>query len=80
MFSKKITCEVCGCRLIPTKEAVYQTRSRLSLIAPLTGEPSVFDTIDCPRCGCQILLKIRGPKYIEDSEDEGEENGETDNA
>lgn len=65
-------CDVCGKRFIPRKEAVYQATEKLSVTEVLTRVPKMVDATDCPRCGCQILLKIRMP--IVESEDNKNEN------
>ena len=58
---KKIKCEVCEKEIDMNniKSKVYQTVGR-SLI---TGS-ATFDTIDCPNCGCPIILKARNPRKL----------------
>ena len=56
-------CCVCGMRLEPRKETVYQVSESLSVTQALTDTAKVFDAIDCPRCGCQHVLKVRMPRF-----------------
>ena len=69
----KTKCSVCGKRFAPCKESVYLASESTSLTDVFTKAPRVYDAIDCPGCGCQILLKIRIPKIEErNSNDETE--------
>lgn len=52
---KKIKCDVCGYKFLPVKENVYQTKMSNGLFERST----IFDTIDCPKCGCQSTLQVR---------------------
>ena len=58
-------CCVCGMRFEPRKEAVYQVTESLSVAQVLTDAAKTFDAMDCPRCGCQQVLKVRMPKVVE---------------
>lgn len=67
MMNKKFTrCEVCGMKFLPDKKDIYTVKQETSLANVLTGGESIFDAIDCPRCGTQVLLKIRTPKIQEE--------------
>ena len=57
-------CKVCGMRLKPTKETAYQVVESLSVAQVLTNTAKTFDAMDCPRCGCQLVLKVRMPKMV----------------
>lgn len=62
MFTKKKTCGVCGYRVTPTKEEIYIVEEPRGFTECLTKPPTRFNAIDCPRCGCQIVLAIRVPR------------------
>lgn len=62
MFAKKKTCGVCGYRITPTKEEIYVAEEPRGIVEALTQPPKRFSAMDCPRCGCQILLVIRVPR------------------
>lgn len=72
----KTKCSVCGKRFMPYKETVYLASETPTLGTLLTKAPTAYDAIDCPRCGCQKLLKIRIPKIAE-RENENETESET---
>ena len=59
---KKIKCNVCACEFIPEKYEHYiardETRTGLSTIAGGVEE-KLYDTFDCPQCGCQIVMQER---------------------
>lgn len=66
---KKITCKVCGKVFYPKAE--YIARDRIvngGLINAVNGnsiEAKNYDAMDCPECGCQIVLKERLKKEKE---------------
>lgn len=62
MFQRKKKCGVCGCRVAPDKEKVYVAEEPRAFMETLTKPPLRFDAIDCPRCGCQIMLTIRADR------------------
>lgn len=62
MFTKKRTCGVCGYRVTPKKEEIYVAEEPRGIMETLTKPPTQFNAMDCPRCGCQILLAIRVPR------------------
>jgi len=62
LFQRKKKCDVCGYRFTPDKEAIYTAEEPRAFVETLTKSPLRFDAIDCPRCGCQIMLKIRADR------------------
>lgn len=48
-------CPVCGKRLMPTKEDVY----RIPVAAFFKLGAEYHECMDCPQCGCQVLLNTR---------------------
>ena len=62
MFQKKKKCGVCGYRFAPKKEEVYTAEEPRTMLETLTTAPTRFSAIDCPRCGCQIMLTIRAAR------------------
>lgn len=60
---KKITCKVCGKSVYPKSEYVVKDRTVSGgIAATLSGnydEPKIYDAMDCPECGCQMVLKER---------------------
>ena len=61
----KLKCSVCGKRFMPNKESVYLASECPSVIDVFTKAQREYEAVDCPRCGCQKLLKIRVPKIEE---------------
>lgn len=61
---KKIKCEICGYKFLAKKENVYRTQEE-SVVGNLLANRYIWDTIDCPECGVQNILRIRTPKYKE---------------
>lgn len=64
---KKNYCEclVCGCEFMITLGAVYLVQDEPTLADRLSCKaPTVFNAIDCPNCGCQMILKGRIPKVV----------------
>lgn len=59
---KKIKCNICACEFIPEKDEHYisrdVTKTGLSTIAG-GFEEMLYDTFDCPQCGCQIMVQER---------------------
>lgn len=57
-----ITCPICHRDFPLIAEEAYIARNvkRGGLAATLTGiEPTIYDVIDCPHCGCQVRLQER---------------------
>ena len=56
------TCPICHRDFPLIAEEAYIARNVKSggLVASLTGtEPTIYDVIDCPHCGCQVRLQER---------------------
>jgi len=49
---RKVTCTVCG-----ATSQIHKTG--ICVDTPLFGPTSYWDYMDCPMCGCQILLRKR---------------------
>ena len=61
---KSATCSVCGA----TINQIHKTG--ICVDVPLIGSPSYWDYMDCPFCGCQILLRKRLLNMTEIMEEE----------
>ena len=59
---KKIKCDVCGFRMLPTKEQLYEVREPQGLAASLATAAKTFEAMDCPRCGHQVIFGVRLPR------------------
>ena len=57
-------CNVCGKRFTLSKEHVYQVSEPQPVTKMLVDAVKVYDVMDCPQCGCQMLLKVRMPKFM----------------
>jgi len=57
-MNKKIKCSVCGYRVTPKRERTLRVDNNLS-----ANNFIYSDAMDCPNCGCQILLKLREMRY-----------------
>ena len=62
MNMKKIKCNVCACEFIPEKDEHYISRDKIE--TGLTkivnsSEENLYDTFDCPQCGCQMVMQER---------------------
>ena len=57
---KKRKCKVCKVRFKITKKCVYIAKERpvFSVLAK-AASVKTFDVIDCPSCGCQVVLGER---------------------
>lgn len=62
---RKLTCTVCGEEFYPKDEDRYVTAENKTsggLAGALSGTvegPELYDSFDCPFCGCQIVVKGR---------------------
>lgn len=54
-------CNICGKRLEIRRTEVYMVKRIDYATALLSRTEKVFDAVDCPRCGHQILLGERLP-------------------
>ena len=63
-----IKCKVCGCEFTPVIDKHYITRdngeSGIST-AFKHVEGNLYDTFDCPACGCQIVAQERKRTFID---------------
>ncbi len=71
----KAKCKVCGCEfnLINKRHYISRDAIKNGVAAFASGcyEESIYDTFDCPRCGCQMIIQQRKRRYVEsDDEDE----------
>ena len=63
-----LKCKVCGCEFPAIVEKRYTSRenqrnSRLSSIYEVR-ENTLFDSFDCPQCGCQYIAQERQPAVL----------------
>lgn len=61
-----IKCKVCGCEFTPVIDKHYIARDNgESGIATAfkSTEGKLYDTFDCPACGCQIIAQERKRNY-----------------
>lgn len=56
---KKIKCDVCGFKMLPQKELLYEVGESLGLVEALTSCAKTFEAMDCPRCGHQVVFGVR---------------------
>jgi len=54
---KYVTCDVCNTESFPKREKTVQTNA--SLVDSIFFSPACVDVMDCPVCGCQIILRAR---------------------
>lgn len=59
---KKIKCDVCGFKMLPQKELLYEVRETLRVVESLTSCAKTFEAMDCPRCGHQVVFGVRLPR------------------
>ena len=57
-------CTICGKRFSVKKKYVYNVVFKQNEVLTFAGDV-IFDAIDCPKCGCQHLLKERQPREDE---------------
>lgn len=70
-----IKCKVCGCEFAPVIDKHYITRDNgesgiSTVIKHIEG--NLYDTFDCPACGCQIVVQERKRSLTDASILEGE--------
>lgn len=66
-----IKCKVCGCEFTPVIDKHYIARDNgESGIATAfkTTEGKLYDSFDCPACGCQIIAQERKRNYVQYTE------------
>lgn len=57
---KKQKCTVCGHRFTLRKENTYQVAKAAFMMVLAT----ILDAVDCPMCGCQVVLSERLEKVV----------------
>lgn len=73
-----VICDVCGRGTMPTAEMIYIAEEPRGVMEALTQPPKLYNAMDCPCCGCQIVLNRRfprvevKPKAEQDDTDESE--------
>lgn len=80
-----LKCKVCGTEFPAIKERHYIARDNgktgLSSAFGSNDEEKIYDSFDCPMCGCQVVAQERKrifePKYICGLDDGVESNGES---
>lgn len=79
---KKIKCKVCEYEFVPEKKEHYVSRDEVKVgLSNLAGgmEEKIYDTFDCPQCGCQNIMGERKRSLyiklekLEEKEEESEE-------
>lgn len=75
----KIKCKICGCEFVPVIEKHYVSRDcgKTGLSETFNhSEEKLYDTFDCPACGCQIIAQERKRNFVayEPCLEEEEEN------
>ena len=80
-----LKCKICGIEFPAIKERHYIARDNgktgLSSAFGSNDEEKIYDSFDCPMCGCQVVAQERKrifePKYICGLDDGVESNGES---
>lgn len=77
-----VKCKVCGCEFPPIIDKHYVSRDcgKIGVTTVFSKEEErLYDTFDCPNCGCQVTAQERKRNYVqcdiptvseEDEEDE----------
>lgn len=62
-----LECKICGCKFNAVEERHYISRdngkSGLAVAFGSEPEEKLYDTFDCPSCGCQIAVQERKRIY-----------------
>ena len=63
-----LECKICGTKFNAIIERHYIARDNgktgLAVAFGSTAEESLYDTFDCPMCGCQVIAKERKLAYV----------------
>lgn len=63
----KIKCKICGCEFNPIADKHYVSRDngKVGIVAAFQAnlEDKLYDTFDCPECGCQVIAQERKRAY-----------------
>lgn len=68
----RIKCKVCESEFPPMIEKHYVSRDegRVGPFANLNkAEEKIYDTYDCPVCGCQVVVQERKRVFCQEEED-----------
>ncbi len=72
-----LKCKICGTEFPALIERHYISRdlTKTGIVAAFnsTDEPTLYDTYDCPNCGCQVIVQPRKRRFdqkIEEATDE----------
>ena len=76
-----LKCGICGTEFPAIRERHYTSRDlmKTGVVAAFqsTDEPALYDSFDCPNCGCQVIAQPRKREWYETScEDESDEEDE----
>ena len=62
-----LKCKICGTKFPAIKERHYVARDNgktgLSSAFGSNDEERIYDSFDCPMCGCQVVVQDRKRKY-----------------
>lgn len=58
----KLTCHVCGKKLVLHPTKTYLARESATILSALTQSTYLLECTDCDFCGCQNILNKRFPK------------------
>ena len=61
-------CRICGYEFVPTIRQHYISRDndQTGIAAAFSkAKKSIYDTFDCPECGCQIIAQERKRTFID---------------
>lgn len=84
-----LICEICGHEFEPSIDRHYIARDPGVTGAFFTlgsyNEDKLYDAFDCPKCGCQMIMKerkhkVKVPQIGEGEEDEDDEDEDEDDA
>lgn len=82
-----LICEICGHEFEPSIDRHYIARDPGVTGAFFTlgsyNEDKLYDAFDCPKCGCQMIMKerkhkVKVPQIGEGEEDEDEDDEDED--
>ncbi len=63
-----LECKICSCKFNPVNKHHYIARDNsktgLAVAFGSIDEEILYDSFDCPMCGCQVIAKERKRLYI----------------
>lgn len=62
---RKRKCRACGFKFKLERENRYLARKSALMIGNLSETPTIFETFDCPNCGCQNIVGIYENPIVE---------------